>query len=173
MLRKIIKPLAEIRVIAGLALLATLVLSAYHFHLWREARVYQFRTGTRLVAPVGMTLDGTVLSSQSWTDRCYVLRYASKTCAASRSDVEVLRQIENGLRMRGCGSVLLAPSKEVFPETQASRINIVSTRVSFAHAADFTFTPTTMVVDHEWRILWAKVGSLNPSDVQPAVFSVQ
>ncbi len=146
------------------------LLLAYR-HVSRElTAVERMPRGERLPRPTGRTLDGSEISAGELEQPCHLLRYASAKCSVCRQDYGLFVEIEKALRARGCSSIQLAPSYEAFARPiDPLRINLAFPAVPFASGLGVVSTPTTIVAGGDWKVVWSRIGTLRPSDVDSAV----
>ncbi len=153
----------------ALSLNATLV-AAHFYYRWKAVHALPPSLPSRLPVPSGRTLDGLEVTPHALSSgSCHLARYASARCGYCTRDHEIYLRLERALLQRGCNSLMLAPTDDVFPQpVGAERISVAYTTLAFSRGAALSGTPTTVVTAPDWSILWSKVGAMEPSDVEEA-----
>lgn len=115
-----------------------------------------------------------VSAKGQWTSataerRCHLVRFASDLCPFSRSDDRAFRAFEARLLRGGCDSAILAPASNVFPtgyiDSDTRRL-LQYADLGFLKQAKFIRTPTTLLFDQDWRLMWRREGVLSKSDLR-------
>ncbi|MBZ5508840.1 MAG: hypothetical protein LAO78_25550 [Acidobacteriia bacterium] len=123
------------------------------------------------MAPVaGVSTNGQIVAENS-TRPCHIIRYTSIHCAYCRRDQPTWDRFDAALTKNGCDSTSLGPSGSDMPQnaaTESARQFLVAVPASFAKRIDLFATPTTVVLDRNWNIVWSRVGMLDTSDIKEA-----
>jgi D-alanyl-D-alanine carboxypeptidase len=80
------------------------------------------------------------------------------------------------LRSYGCDSITLAPTSADLPRNSpvsANQVSIIAVPADVAGRLDLLATPTTIVTDRQWRVAWAKAGTLGRGDQEKALSSLE
>jgi hypothetical protein len=106
---------------------------------------------------------------------CHVVRYTSIHCPSCRRDEPSWNHFDTILRNRGCDSSILAPAaadvpKLVTPLPNQRLLPVVP--ASVAQQTDLLATPSIIVLDHDWRVVWSTLGMLQPGDTERALSSL-
>jgi hypothetical protein len=128
--------------------------------------------GTTILPPAGVTLQGTSLDLAKSPAVCHLIRFASRSCEFSRSD-RLFNQVELTALRAGCDSIILAPSDTSY-DCDASASHNRHHHLSYptmatVRALRLEATPTTMIVDNAWRVVWVQIGVLSEQDVSYAL----
>lgn len=158
---------------SAFAILLNLAAIAWHYYL-----IHQFTEGVArpsgTSAPItGITLDGNTISDSSAP--CHVIRYTSIYCPWCRRDQPSWDSFDQTLRNSGCDSTSLGPSGSDLPRKADSLPNrrfLVAVPAAFAQKINLTATPTTVVLDREWNIVWSRAGLLEANDAGEAVVAL-
>ena len=98
---------------------------------------------------------------------CHLVRFASEQCRFSKADDPAYRALESRLLAQGCDAAIVAPQRVLMPAgyTETSRRRLLAEAdLGFLDRARLTRTPTTMVFDRRWRLVWRREGILDPAD---------
>jgi hypothetical protein len=152
--------------VAGLVTNAGLL--AAHLALSWEAKASStHKLGATLVAAEGLVDAGVPLTETSQARPCHLLRYGSDTCAACAADRAIYLRLAEALSRRGCDVVSLAPGPRFF-DAMNPFPKLAFPTARFAETVDLQFTPTTIVADRGWSVVWSKIGALDKTDVAAA-----
>jgi len=107
---------------------------------------------------------------------CHVVRYTSIRCASCRRDEPSWEHFDTALRNHGCDSTILVPAaadlpKNVTPLPGRRLLPVVP--ASVAQQTDLLATPSTIVFDHDWKVVWSTLGMLQPGDTERALSSLE
>lgn len=135
------------------------------------AGIVPFPPGRTLSATPGIVAGRRVPAAGA---PCHLVRYASVFCSyCSPKYSQAWSDLERTLTGRGCDATIISPFSNDLPfsngAAQEYRLDAVS--FQFARSVQFTSTPATLVLDHDWRIVWSHVGVLDGNDVGQAVSS--
>ena len=160
--------LVDARLWALLSVCLAIPLVVAHLLLHRKAQGIQpFLPGQSINPIVGLSRQGTLVDLARSSSPCRLVRYESATCEASKVDRAQLVKLAGVATARGCEVVTLAPSPELnMPDSLGLEVALVTPRS--LEASPLRFTPTTLLVDREWRVLWSRIGSLSFPDVVAA-----
>lgn len=106
---------------------------------------------------------------------CHVVRYTSIHCPSCRLDEPSWNRFDAALRDHGCDSTILAPSASEVPTNVGPLPNLRLVPVvpaSVAEQTDLLATPSTIVLDHDWKVVWSNLGTLRPGDTERALSSL-
>jgi hypothetical protein len=108
--------------------------------------------------------------------QCHVVRYTSIRCASCRRDEPSWQHFDATLRNHGCDSTILVPAaadlpKDVTPLPSRRLLPVVP--ASVAVQTDLLATPSTIVFDHDWKVVWSTLGMLQPGDTERALSSLE
>lgn len=155
---------------SAFAVLLNLAAIAGHYYLIHEFAEGVTRPSGTSAPITGITVDGNTIADSSAP--CHVIRYTSIRCPWCRRDQPSWDSFDQILRNSGCDSTSLGPSGEDLPRKVDSLPNrrfLVAVPAVFAQKIDLTATPTTVVLDREWNIVWSHVGLLGANDAGTAV----
>jgi len=80
------------------------------------------------------------------------------------------------LRNHGCDSTILFPAaadaiKDITP--LPSRRLLPAVPASVAQQTNLLATPSTIVFDHNWKVVWSALGMLQPGDPERALSALE
>jgi hypothetical protein len=106
---------------------------------------------------------------------CHVVRFASRqcpACAPAQSQGYVL--LVDALAARGCDVTILSPHGSDLPiaDQGLPRQEMRAVSLSFVAASGFTATPTTVVFDRNWKVLWSAVGAFHEDIARTALRTI-
>ncbi len=125
-----------------------------------------------LSGPLGITSTGNPPASGA---SCHLVRYASINCRyCSPKFSQPWNDLERTLTGRGCDSIIVTPYAGDFPlaDEKTPKQKLAGVSLQFMKDTDFNSTPITLLVDHDWRIVWSHVGVLEEDDRQQALHAV-
>lgn len=108
--------------------------------------------------------------------RCHIVRYTSIRCASCRRDEPSWEHFDAALRNYGCDSTVLVPAAADSPKNVTalpSRRLLPVVPASVAQQTDLLATPSTIVFDHDWKVVWSALGMLQPRDTEKALSSLE
>ena len=124
--------------------------------------------GQTLAAPLGITPAGSTPANAA----CHLVRYASINCGycAPRYS-QPWNDLERTLTQKGCDSIIVSPYSGDFPlaDDKIPEHRLAGVSSQFMKSTSFHSTPITLLVDHNWRIVWSHVGVVEQSDSQQAL----
>jgi hypothetical protein len=156
--------------IAVLAILINIPAIGAHFyfaHRFYSAAVLS--VGLRVTPVTGVTTEGH--EAAATVRECHVLRYTSIHCQWCRKDEPAWQAFEKLLQQRGCDSTLFGPAADDLPKdavSTADRHWLAVVPASVAKEMNFFATPTTIVFDRQWRVVWSRMGILDKGDLESA-----
>lgn len=106
---------------------------------------------------------------------CHVVRYTSIHCPWCRKDQHSWGNFEQGMLSHGCDSFILAPSASDLPRDTVAvpgRRLLPLVPAYVAQDLNLVATPTTIVLDHSWKVTWSGIGVLQPGDLERALSSL-
>lgn len=151
------------------ALLLNVVAIGIHYYLVYQIKNHQpFPIGMVIPPISGVSANGDLISGNTNNGyKCHVIRYTSIHCHWCLQDESAWQDFDNSLQTQGCDSVVLAPSVSDLPNDIHGSVNrkfVLSVSPEVAAKLDLFATPTTIVVDRGWKVLWSRAGVLTPSD---------
>jgi len=155
---------------SAFAILLNLVAIGGHYYL-----IHQFAEGVARPSGTSAPITGITVGGNTVSDSpapCHVIRYTSIYCPWCRRDQLSWDSFDQALQSSGCDSTSLGPSGSDLPRKADSLPNrrfLVAVPAMFAQKIDLTATPTTVVLDREWNIVWSHVGLLSANDAGEAV----
>lgn len=120
-------------------------------------------------ASLGITTSG---SAPAPGASCHLVRYASINCRyCSPNYSQPWNDLERTLTGKGCDSLIVTPYAGDFPQAdeKTPKQKLAGVSLQFMKSTDFNSTPITLLVDHDWRIVWSHVGVLDDDDRQQAL----
>lgn len=152
---------------------------AIGFHYWlahKSALNDKLHSGLTVGPVTGATLDGDTISEMSTSSyACHVIRYTSIHCPWCRRDQPTWARFDETLRSHGCDTTTLGPSGGDLPPDSKHTPNeraLAVVPAAFTKKIDLLATPTTIVLDKNWKIVWANLGVLKSSDTEKALSSL-
>lgn len=149
--------------------LLNLATAAADFYFRRSAlALLPLPPGQSVAGPPGIALaSGTPANAA-----CHLVRYASINCGycAPRYS-QPWNDLERTLTQKGCDSILVSPYSGDFPvaDEKIPERRLAGVSPQFMRSTRFNSTPITLLVDHEWRIVWSHVGVVEESDARQAL----
>lgn len=107
---------------------------------------------------------------------CHVVRYTSIRCPSCRRDEPSWEHFDTMLRNHGCDSTILVPAATDAPRNVTplpSRRLLPVVPASVAQQTDLLATPSTIVFDHDWKVVWSALGMLQPGDAERALSALE
>lgn len=157
--------IAAFAVLLNIAAIGT---RSYLDHKFAAGAVSQ-PSGT-IVPATGVTTNGQVVL-QNPARPCHIVRYTSIHCAYCRRDQPLWERLEATLTKKACDSISLGPLGSDMPKDAAIASDhqiLVAVPAAFARKIDLFATPTTVVLDRNWNVIWSRVGVLDPNDIEEA-----
>lgn len=150
-------------------LLLNLATAAADFYFRRSAlALLPLPPGQSVASPPGIALAG----GPPVTAACHLVRYASINCGycAPRYS-QPWNDLERTLTQKGCDSILVSPYSGDFPvaDEKIPERRLAGVSPQFMRSTRFNSTPITLLVDHDWRIVWSHVGVVEESDARQAL----
>jgi protein-disulfide isomerase len=140
-----------------------LALGALGFACWTRIQTIQadsLAVGHYLGPVSGVSEDGRGVAVPD--SDCHLLRYGSSICPACRSDRKEWAALKEGLLAKGCDVTEFAPAAELLepgsPRPRSFRLKLLD--ASFVARSRFRATPTMVLANRSWRVVWSQVGSL-------------
>jgi len=134
--------------------------------------------GLRIAPPTGVTISQVfVPPAEAIRPPCHLVRFARRSChwCAPR-----LSGPYNGLEAEalrsGCDSFVVLPGQDDLPPDSpgaASEITLRAVSYDFAASISFSGTPSTLLADRNWKILWFQTGVLSPKRAAEAMARLQ
>ena len=171
LVRLVTKALRDVRTWAGAGLILSAGLVALVIAVQQHRRSLDGALiGARLAELRGVSLDGDSFRAAP-SDRCVLIRYGSRACPFSQSDIERFNAVRSTLA-NTCTVVVLAPLSDVFGgEGDRSDLRIGFVTPELSNSQLFIATPVTAVLDANRQVVWYRVGALRPEDPPQAVLA--
>lgn len=149
--------------------LLNLATAAADFYFRRSAlALLPLPPGQSVAGPPGIALAGGTPA----TAACHLVRYASINCGycAPRFS-QPWNDLERTLTQKGCDSILVSPYSGDFPvaDEKIPERRLAGVSPQFMRSTRFNSTPITLLVDHDWRIVWSHVGVVEEGDARQAL----
>ncbi len=130
-----------------------------------------------VVGPIaGITSTGIAVTENSMNAYpCHVIRYTSIHCPWCLRDEPTWARFDETLRHYGCDSTILGPLGTDLPANAMLTPNqrsLVAVPAFVAQKIDLRVTPTTIVLDKNWKVVWSNLGILKPDDAEKALSSL-
>jgi hypothetical protein len=161
-----------------LAVLLNVVALGAHFYVARAKTALGVLPRGTVIKPVtGIdSLGNDVTESTVNAYSCHVVRYTSIRCPSCRRDQPAWEHFDAILRGHGCDSTILFPAatdavKDIIPLPSRRLLPVVP--ASVAQQTNLLATPSTIVLDHEWRVVWSTLGMLHPGDPEKALSALE
>jgi len=129
--------------------------------------------GALLTPPAGIAGSGKLQHEDaSAAYACHVIRFGYAECPAcgvARSAGYFL--LASTLAKRGCDVIVIGARGADFPVQAPGppTREMVAVDLRFVAASKFNLTPTTVVVDRNWRVLWSTVGAFDEGSAREAL----
>jgi hypothetical protein len=148
-----------------------------HYWLAYKSTINQpVRPGTMVGPIAGITSSGAIITEDSMNAYpCHVIRYTSIHCPWCRRDEPTWTRFDETLRSHGCDTTILGPSGgDLSPNATLTpnQRSVVAVPAFVAQNIDLAVTPTTIVLDKNWKIVWSNRGILKAEDVEKALGSL-
>lgn len=161
-----------------LAVLLNVVAVSVHFYLAHEKETTGVLPRGTVINPVtGIDSLGNYVSESTGSAyKCHVVRYTSIRCPSCRRDEPSWNNFDTILRNRGCDSTILFPAatdalKDIVPLPSRRLLPVVP--ASVAQQTNLLATPSTIVFDHNWKVVWSTLGMLQPGDPERALSALE
>lgn len=169
---------AWLRYASLLAVLLNVIAVGVHYYLAHESGTLGVLPRGTVIKPVtGIdSLGNYVTESSVSAYPCHVVRYTSIRCPSCRRDEPSWNHFDTVLRNRGCDSTILFPAaadalKDIAPLPSRRLLPVVP--ASVAQQTNLLATPSTIVFDHNWKVVWSALGMLQPGDPEKALSSLE
>lgn len=167
-----------LRYTSFLAVLLNVAAVGVHYYLAHERGTIGVLPRGTVIKPVtGIdSLGNYVTESAVSAYPCHVVRYTSIRCPSCRRDEPSWNNFDTILRNRGCDSTILFPAatdaiKDIIPLPNRRLLPVVP--ASVAQQTNLLATPSTIVFDHNWKVVWSTLGMLQPGDTERALSSLE
>lgn len=158
-------------------LLNVIAICAHYYVAHEKAALGVLPRGTVIKPVTGVdSLGNYVTEGTVSAYSCHVVRYTSIRCPSCRRDEPSWDHFDTVLRNHGCDSTILAPSATDVPRNVTplpSRRLLPVVPASVAQQTDLLATPSTIVFDHDWKVVWSELGMLQPGDPEKALSSLE
>ena len=167
-----------LRYVSIFAVLLNVVAVGVHYYLaHKNAGLGVLARGVIIQPVTGFdSLGNYVTASAVSAYPCHVVRYTSIHCASCRRDEPSWNHFDTILRNHGCDSTILVPAATDVPKNVTplpSRRLLPVVPASVAQQTDLLATPSTIVFNHDWRVVWSTLGMLQPGDTERALSSLE
>jgi hypothetical protein len=135
------------------------------------AALAPFPPGQTLSSTTGISAGGHPAATKA---SCHLVRYASVYCTfCSPKYSQAWNELEKTLTSKGCDATIVSPFSGDLPfaNGQAPEYRLDGVSLQFAKSVQFTSTPITLLLDHDWKIVWSHIGILDGNDSQEALRS--
>jgi len=161
-----------------LAVLLNVVAIGMHYYIAHQKRTLGVLPQGAVIKPVtGIdSLGNYVTESTVSAYSCHVVRYTSIRCPSCRRDEPSWNHFDTILRNHGCDSTILVPAatdapRNVTPLPNRRLVPVVP--ASVARQTNLLATPSTIVFDHDWKVVWSTLGMLQAGDTERALSALQ
>ena len=164
--------------IVALLVVNVLALGAEGFIRWKIRRSSEPILPGSVFAP----LAGVARSGALWrgaadaAPTCHVVRFASSHCAACKpAQARGYVLLARALADRGCDAIVLSPNGSDLPMDGEGPFpqEMMAVDLRFVAASGFTATPTTVVFDRDWKVLWSSVGAFSEDSARTALRTIR
>jgi hypothetical protein len=167
-----------VRRLSIFALLVNSIAVGVHYYLVHKFAAVSYINPGGVAGPIsGIARSGDYFPATAWGNyACHVVRYTSVRCKWCLLDETSWRAFDETLRNHGCDSVVLAPFGADLPKDATSLPHqelLLVVPASLTQNFSFFATPTTVVLDGDWRTVWSNVGILHSGDAEKAVFALK
>ena len=161
-----------------LAILLNVVAVGVHFYVVHEKGTLGVLPHGTVIKPItGIDSFGNYVTEGTGSGyKCHVVRYTSIRCPSCRRDEPSWDHFDTILRNHGCDSTILVPAATDVPRNVTplpSRRLLPVVPASVAQQTDLLATPSTIVFDHDWKVVWSALGMLQPGDPERALSSLE
>jgi hypothetical protein len=158
-------------------LLNVAALGAHYYVAHEKGTLGVLPRGTVIKPVTGIdSLGNDVTESTVNAYSCHIVRYTSIRCPSCRRDEPSWNNFETILRNHGCDSTILVPAAADVPKNVTllpGRRLLPLVPASVAQQTNLLATPSTIVFDHEWKVVWSTLGMLQPGDPERALSSLK
>lgn len=160
------------------AVLLNVVAAGVHYYVAHAKTTLGVLPRGTVIRPVtGIdSLGNDVTESTVTAYSCHVVRYTSIRCPSCRRDEPSWEHFDTMLRNHGCDSTILVPAATDAPRNVTplpSRRLLPVVPASVAQQTDLLATPSTIVFDHNWKVVWSTLGMLQPGDTERALSALE
>jgi len=158
-------------------LLNVIGIGAHYYVAHKKVTMGVLPQGTVIEPVTGIdSLGNYVTESTVSAYSCHVVRYTSIRCPSCRRDEPAWEHFDTTLRSHGCDSTILFPAaadanKDITP--LPSRRLLPAVPASVAQQTNLLATPSTIVFDHDWKVVWSTLGMLQPGDPERALSALE
>ena len=112
----------------------------------------------------GVSRNGVLVNTDVKSGRpCHLIRYASKSCKWCSMDSGNWQSLATFFSRKGCDVFVLAPSSDLMPPPNGEGIPEIQVAfVPFGAFGELRGTPTTVLLDRSWQVLWGHKGAMDP-----------
>jgi hypothetical protein len=157
-----------VRLISVGTLVANVVLIAVVVYVRAEIAAVSLISKGAAVAPLtGVTIEGEHIGTRdALRAKCHLVRYSSTACALSNSDRRPWNTVAAAAANRlGCEVTIISPGPDRMPAIDGMKVNRLAYPVmTFVGQTRFRGTPTTLLFDEQWRLVWWREGPLQDDD---------
>jgi hypothetical protein len=161
-----------------LAVLLNVAAIGAHYYVAHEKSTLGVLPRGTVIQPVtGIdSLGNYVTESTVSAYSCHIVRYTSIRCPSCRRDEPAWERFDTALRSHGCDSTILFPAatdafKNITPLPGRRLLPVVP--ASVAQQTNLLATPSTIVFDHNWKVVWSTLGMLRPGDPERALSALE
>jgi hypothetical protein len=167
-----------LRYASFLAVMLNVSAIGVHYYVAHEKETLGVLPRGTVIEPVtGIdSLGNYVTESTVSAYSCHIVRYTSIRCPSCRRDEPAWEHFDTILRSHGCDSTILFPAatdalKDITPLPSRRLLPVVP--ASVAQQTNLLATPSTIVLDHDWKVVWSTLGMLQPGDTERAVSALE
>lgn len=133
------------------------------------AALEPFPPGHKVTGASGITVSGGSLGRER---ACHLVRYASTYCGycAPRYS-QPWNELEQALTNKGCDSILVSPHSGDLPQGDGTTLEqkLAGVSLPFIKSTQFNSTPITLLLDRNWKVVWAHIGVVETNDSHEAL----
>src|SRR5581483_705328 len=145
--------------------MATAGTDFYFRHL--TAALDPYPQGHKVADVPGITVSD---SPEESGKACHLVRYASTNCGyCAPKYSQPWNELEKELTDKGCDSIIVSPYSSDLPQENGTpEQKMAGVSAQFIRSTGFNSTPTTLLLDRDWKVVWAHKGVVEPRDSQRA-----
>ncbi len=151
-----------------------LALGALSWTFWTRVQTIQadpLMVGHFVGPAAGVDEDGRAVAVPD--SDCHLIRYGSSTCPACLADRREWASLKAKMLAKGCDVTEFAPSADLLEpgggEPRTYRLKLLNP--AFVARSRFRATPTMVLTNRSWRVVWSRPGALRASELGAIIAS--
>jgi hypothetical protein len=153
-----------------LLLMVNVATAGVDFYFRRSAAALEpYPLGHKVAGAPGITVNG---SHEESGRACHLVRYASTNCGyCAPKYSQPWNELEKALTDKGCDSIIVSPYARDLPQGNGTtpEQKLAGVSAQFIRSTRFNSTPITLLLDRDWKVVWAHIGVVELRDSQEAL----